>query len=114
MRYIGFLFIIDFIFFSTTNPSGGSSFTIILGCVLLAVTTYIVARLVLYAFGKAGGVSLAVQRRLSLAGALALTFLILMQSIGQLGTRDVLAIIPLAFTSYLYLSYVRKKETAHR
>jgi hypothetical protein len=109
LKIVTAFLIADIIFFCIFNPQNSSSFVTIVGCVLVSITIYIVTRMLLMVLGKATHITKAAQEHLSLSISLALTFLLLMQSIGQLGVRDLLAVIPLAIVVYFYLSYAAKR-----
>jgi hypothetical protein len=98
------LIIIDLCLFTATNAASVTSFMLIVGFVLLAVTLYY---LIYGLLSLAGfyGVAIKQKRR----PALYLTFLggglIALQSIGELSSRDIAVILPLAVLGYLYVSY---------
>ncbi len=106
------LLVVDLLFFTLTNPERLPSFAWIIGLVLLAATLYSLLYAVL---GVADwyGLPLGWHRR-RLAGMLVgLTCgLLALQSVGELSTRDILVVLPLALIAYLYSSYAGGKRPA--
>ena len=95
----------DIIFFNLVDPAV-SSFVIVVGCILLAATIYCLTLLSSDVIAMFVGTSARTRRRAALFVTAPLTFLILMQSIGQLSGRDVLAAVALTIIFYIYVSYV--------
>jgi hypothetical protein len=100
----------DLLFFATTDPRTASPPILIISCALTTVTVYLVCRLAMELVGKLFDLSTPTKKHAAVSITIALTFLILMQSIGQLSSRDILAVVPLAVVSYFYLSYVFRPE----
>ena len=100
---------VDGLFFGVLNPHSNNSFVIITGCIILAISLYVFCAAVLSIFARMGVVRRASTKRLSVFLALFLAFIILMQSIGQLGIRDMFAIVPFACVLYLYSTYISTK-----
>jgi hypothetical protein len=104
-RRIALLIMVDAIVFCLTDPQQVPSIALAGGFLLLAVTLYQVFLGLLQLanwYGLPGAVHRHRQARTltALAGGL-----IALQSIGELGSRDILVLLPLAFMAYLYMSY---------
>ena len=96
---------IDAVYFGVSNPEGASPLVIIVGGVLVLVTVYVLASVAVAAVSVFMPLKRTTQKRLVWLSSLILAFLILMQSIGQLGWRDVLAALPFFLVAYLYITY---------
>ncbi|HVV25419.1 MAG TPA: hypothetical protein VHC21_00055 [Candidatus Saccharimonadales bacterium] len=104
-RLIMLLLMVDTVVFGLTDPQQVPSFMLAGGFVLLAITLYQIILGLLRAanwYGLPGGAHRKRQAR-TLTGLIG--GLIALQSIGELGSRDVLVLLPLAFITYLYISY---------
>ena len=110
LRFLGALAALDELFFCLASPRTGNAFVIILGCILLSLTIYTAALLVARVLERRGLVTTRTAHRLALLLASFVVFLILLQSIGQLSARDVLAAIPLALVLYLYITYTSDRS----
>lgn len=100
---IAALIAIDAIYFSFFNPLTGNSFIIIGGCLLVGLSVYglwLTCAQVLVAWSI---LPVRHQRTFSVTASLLCLFLLLLQSIGQLSLRDLLASLPLAFILYMYI-----------
>jgi len=102
----------DGLFFGATNPYQLPSICIIVGFILIALSIYAAARLLLYVVGKYWQVPAARLRRLSVAAGVLGGLLLAMQSIGQLTPKDVIALVPIMALAYFYFSYNRKHTPA--
>jgi len=102
--------IVNMLFFGLFNPQASSPLIVILGCCLLVITIYLVS--VAFTELLSWGISLTkmTRRRVALFVTMLSTFLILMQSIGQLTLRDALAVLPLVLIAYLYITYSKTKQ----
>lgn len=107
---LGALFVFDGLFFSLINPVKAYAVVIIVGFVLLVITLYVLIDFVLAVSERIIPFSLYTKRRMALATTLVLSLLLALQSIGQLTTKDVLAVIPLAIVLSVYFSYMLKKR----
>src|ERR1017187_2554976 len=107
-RIIAPLLLIDVLFFSLINPTDSSSFIVISGCILVILTTYALVSAVTRLVAIFIPISVATQKRFTLFMSLLLVFMLLMQSIGQLSLRDLIAILPLLTVLYIYLTYNSK------
>src|SRR5450631_1359859 len=83
------LLVADIVFFSLINPLSSNSFMIIIGCLLTALTIYIVLRALTRLLAVFITMSQRTQRRFAIFMTLLLMFVLLMQSIGQLSIRDI-------------------------
>jgi hypothetical protein len=84
---------------------------IILGSLLTALTIYFILLALTRLLAVFFIMSKRTQRRFAIFITLILMFLLLMQSIGQLSLRDILAIVPLMVILYIYLTYISKPKT---
>jgi hypothetical protein len=99
------LLAVDGVIFGLTDPQQVPSFVLAGGFVLLMVTLYQLVLALLRAaswYGLPGGAHRRKQARV-LTGLM--SGLIALQSIGELGPRDVFVLLPLALIAYLYTSY---------
>jgi hypothetical protein len=104
------LLVIDGVIFGLTDPRQVPSFVLAGGFILLAVTLYQIVLALLHAagwYGLPGGAHRKRQARVltGLVGGL-----IALQSIGELGPRDILVLLPLALIAYLYISYSKPER----
>jgi hypothetical protein len=103
-RRLAGLLVIDGIVFGVTNTGSAPAHILILGFVALVATFYYLFYGLL---GFASLYGLAFKRKRRLAGYLTLWtgFLVALQSIGELNTRDVLVLLPLVAIGYAYSLY---------
>ena len=111
LRFILPLLLADIVFFSLIDPANSTSFMIILGSLLTALTIYFILLALTRLLAVFFIMSKRTQRRFAIFITLILMFLLLMQSIGQLSLRDILAIVPLMVILYIYLTYISKPKT---
>jgi len=102
-KFIGLL-VADCLVFSLTNARSVPSFMLIVGLILLLMTVYYLVYSLL-TFARLYGLSIRRKRRL--AGVLTglMSGLVALQSIGELNSRDVLVLLPLAVIGYAYSFY---------
>jgi hypothetical protein len=105
------LFAADGLFFSLINPNSVYSFVIVIGFLLLALTIYALIDFLLVLAERIVPFSLHTKKRIAFASTLVLSLLVAMQSIGQLTSKDILAMVPLVIVLSFYLSYVTRKKT---
>lgn len=103
------LLLLDGLVFGLSNPQHVPSFMLAAGFLLLVATFYQIILAVLAAadwYGLPGKAHRRRQARIltGVAGGL-----IALQSVGELGTRDILVAVPLALLVYLYISYGKGK-----
>ncbi|MGH7142022.1 MAG: hypothetical protein ACREF5_00900 [Candidatus Saccharimonadales bacterium] len=110
IRIIILLLVVDIFFFSLVNPVNSSSFMVIIGCLLVALTLYVIFRVLIKVFAAFVPVSGRSQRRFATFITILLVFLLLMQSIGQLSLHDAIAVVPLMVVLYVYLTYNSKDK----
>jgi hypothetical protein len=109
-QLIVLLFAVDGIIFGLTDPQQVPSIMLAGGFLLLAITLYQLLLGLLQAanwYGLPGSKHRKRQAR-TLTGLV--SGLIALQSIGELGSRDVLVLLPLAFVAYLYISYGKGQQ----
>ncbi len=105
------LFVVDIVFFSAVNPVKAYAVVIIVGYALLVLTLYVLIDFLLALGERIIPFSLSTKRRIAQASTLVLGLLIAMQSIGQLTTKDILAVIPLIIVLSIYFSYMFRNQT---
>lgn len=107
-RYCVPLFIIDLAFFGLTNPVHAHVWTLAVGGALAAVTIWATSLLFVRLLAHLLNISRHAQRLLG--GIITVTglYILGMQSLGQLNTRDALALVPLVAVFYFYVTYSRK------
>lgn len=96
----------DGLLFAGSDVAKVPSFIVMVGFLLLAVTLYYF----IYAgLGVTGvyGLKIRGRRQLALYLTMITAGLIALQSIGQLGQRDVTVLLPLAIIAYLYSAYAK-------
>lgn len=99
------LVVLDGLFFSLSDPVRVPSLLLAVGFVLMAVTLYQLVLGLLQAANWYGLPGSAHRRRQARTLTGLIGGLIALQSIGELGRRDVLVLLPLAVLAYLYMSY---------
>lgn len=95
---------VDVLFFSCVSPAS-NLFVVVVGCVLLALTAYALVSAGVSVASHLIPLTSSTRKRLKLFATVLVVFYILMQSIGQLSGRDILASLPLAAGTYFYLAY---------
>jgi hypothetical protein len=100
------LFVIDLIFFTSTNTTSDPSYLIIIGFFLVSLSFYCLTYIVLSLI-KFYGLPINRKRRLSWYITALFSSLIALQSIGQLSPKDVAVLMPLAVIGYLYTGYAK-------
>ena len=107
LRYFIALLIVDAMFFGLTDPAEVPSFALIIGFLLFTITLYQLIK-GLFVLGSWYGLRFnKQQKRFARIVTGVIAGLIALQSMGQLGQRDILVLIPLALVAYLYMSYGR-------
>ncbi len=98
------LLVVDGAVFSSTDARNVPSFMLIVGFIILVVNFYYLIRGLL-ALARLYGLS--VRRKYQLASSLTalIGFLMALQSIGELNSRDVIVLMPLVFIAYAYSFY---------
>lgn len=92
--------------FIGTDAAKASSFVIILSFILLITTIYYLIYCIL-GFLKLYGINIKHQKTISIYVTIASGILIALQSIGELGSRDIIVLLPLAILGYFYSSYAK-------
>lgn len=108
------LLVVDFLFFSTTHPARVNAAFLIVGFGLLIASLYVVVDKLLSVFKLYGLQFGKHQKRVAVFTTVVVGGLVGLQSMGELGLRDAIVAIPLAFVLYLYLSYGRPKPAPER
>lgn len=108
------LLTIDALLFGLTDPRQVPSLMLIVAFLLLVVTVYQLMLTLLLAADWYGLPGKAHRRRQARILTGVTGGLIALQSIGELGMRDILVVVPLALLAYLYISYGKGRVTAGR
>jgi hydrogenase/urease accessory protein HupE len=95
--------------FATTNPSRVPAFIVAVAFVLLSLTIYymiygLIGLLGLY------GLNVRRKRPLALYMTLIIGLLLALQSVDELGARDIFVMLPLALLGYFYSSYAKNDQ----
>lgn len=99
------LLAVDLIFFTRTDASKVAPIVLIAGFLLLVVTCYI-GIYGLLSFARLYGIPFHHKKRLAMFLSGVVGLLVALQSIGELSSRDVLVILPLAALAYAYGMYL--------
>ena len=110
LRKIILALVVDAGLFGGLNAQQASSLELMLGFIMLLVTSYYLAYGLVVAAGWYG-LKFRHRRRLAIYIASAAGVIVALQSIGELGTRDVAVIMGLGLLAYLYSSYGETKQT---
>lgn len=105
LKKLAAIILVDLLFFSMIDPRRGNMLVLIVACLLAYTSVYVVCRLGMWLFVKAFPISVATQKRVALAVTIGATFLLFMQSLGQLSSRDIFAVVPLTLVTYFYMAY---------
>lgn len=105
------LFVADCLVFSFVNPAKASAPWLIIGYILLGLTLLSLLNLAAMVLKTYGKHPYALGRRLFRYVGVVAIALIGLQSIGQLTTRDVVTLLPMALIAYIYFSYSKKATT---
>lgn len=114
---VSLLLIADLAVFCLTNTETTPSFMLILGFLLLSATVYWLIK-GLVRLARFYGIRFKRQKRITLVLTIVVSSLIALQSIGQLGLKDIVVGLIIAVIYYLYSSYakggniVANRETA--
>lgn len=99
---------LDIVFFNLTNPSTAPSGLLIVGFVLVALSLYVLLRLIL-AVASVYGVPMRERgRRPALFIGVGLAIVVALQSLGELSLRDVVVLLLLTVIAYVYTTYGRR------
>ena len=99
-----YLGLVDLLFFGLTDPSRVPSSYFIVAFILVAVTIYASAKGFCQLL-KWYGMPIKRQQRVALTFGGIASGLLALQSVGQLTTRDLAVLLPLAVLAYFYFSY---------
>ncbi len=104
------LIMADGLFFGLTDPLKLPSFMLFPAFVLLAASLYAAFGMTL-SVSNVHGPPPKTRRRIAAAFAVLLAGLIALQTIGELGARDIIILVPLAILASMYTSYNREQRT---
>lgn len=103
-RFLGLL-AADVMMFSLTDAANVPSYGLIAGFILLSLTVYMLIHGFISALGFLYGLNIgSVRRKRRLAGSCTglISFVVALQSIGELSPRDIAVLLPLVILAYLY------------
>ncbi len=100
------LITVDFIFFGSTSATKVTSYLVIVGFVLWALSVYAIIYYALVVI-KMYGLPIKNKRRLTSYLTILFSGFFALQSIGELSTKDILVIMPIAIIGYAYINYFR-------
>jgi hypothetical protein len=106
LKRLAAFFALDAVLFGASNPASAPSWLIFIGFIAFCVSLYYL----IYALISASalyGISVQRKRALSLYATLFIGVILALQSVGQLGPRDILVGMPLAVIGWFYNSYAR-------
>lgn len=105
-RRLAALLAADGLFFSLTNSTSVPSILIIAGFLLLMATLY---QLIYAVMGllRVYGLPIKQKRRVTAYMTAIIGFLVALQSIGELASKDILVLAPLAAIGYMYNAYAK-------
>jgi hypothetical protein len=104
------LLVADGLFFSLTNPNAVPSGVLIVGFILVALSLYVLLRLILTALDFYGLPVNQHSKRIALVLGLSGSLAIALQSLGELTARDILVLSLLSAIAYVYVSYGRGRQ----
>ena len=101
------LIVADLLFFGTTNPANVPSYMLVVGFLLFTATFYYFV-LGILRLGKWYGLGFSKKQvRMARIITAVVAGIVALQSTGQLSSREIYVLIPLAMIAYVYMSYVR-------
>lgn len=100
------LLALDILLFTATNATTAPSFVAIVGFLLLVTTVYYIIH-GLAGIGRIYGLPMRHRKSLAVYLTIVTGLIIALQSIGELGSHDILVILPLALVGYLYSVYAK-------
>lgn len=109
-RRLGGLIVLDTLLFGASNATEAPTWLIMLGFLALCVTSYYVVYAVIKGLAIYG-LTLRRKKTLSLYITLVLALLIALQSVGELGSRDIVVLLPLSLIGYFYNTYAKAGRT---
>ena len=106
------LLVVDALFFGLSDPKKVPSLMLMAGYLLVVATLYFAVKGVLVLLSWYGLPTMRHKRRLTLSLTIVIGIFVALQSLGELGTRDVLVLVPFTWLSYLYFAYNRAPKNA--
>jgi hypothetical protein len=106
------LLAVDGLFFGLTDPQNVPSWLLMAGFLLFVSTIYYFVKAVLVVLSWYGLPTLRHKRRLTLSLTIVIGIFLALQSLGELGSRDVIVMVPFTWLSYLYFAYNRSPKSA--
>jgi hypothetical protein len=102
----------DLVVFGATDPHNAPSMVLFAGFLLLATSFYVLLLSALKLFAWYGVSPGRHRKRFIRLSAGVFSGLVALQSIGELSSRDVLVLLPLAIIAYIYVSYGQSQPSA--
>ena len=106
------LLMIDSLFFGLTDPKNVPSWLLMVGFLLSLATLYQIVKGGLVALSWYGLPTRRHSRRLTMSITLVSAIFLALQSLGELGPRDIVVMLPFTWLTYLYFTYGRAKTQA--
>lgn len=100
------LIMVDALFFGLSDPDKTPSFLLIVGFILFVATFYYLASC-LASLAGLYGLKLKHKKPLTIYLTVIVGILVALQSVGELGARDIWVLLPLAILGYFYSSYAK-------
>src|SRR3954466_12378461 len=94
------LLTLDGLFFGLTDPKNVPSWLLMAGFLLFVSTVYYLVKAALVVLSWYGLPTLRHKRRLTLSLTIVIGIFIALQSLGELGSRDVIVMLPFTWLSY--------------
>lgn len=108
------LFLADGLYFALTNPRQGHTAVVIAGAALAILTIYAAAWVTARLLGMVFSLAPRSERVIAAVLGTPIMYGLLMQSIGQLNAKDILAVVPLALVGYFYFAYGRNQQATDK
>jgi hypothetical protein len=98
------LLIIDIIFYTSSDAQNVSSLILMIGFILVLISTYYICRAILGTIALYG-IKFKRPTYLSFYASIVLGSLLALQSVGELSPHDIVVLLPIGILAYLYSSY---------
>jgi hypothetical protein len=106
------LLTLDGLFFGLSDPKNVPSWLLMAGFLLFVGTIYYLVKAILVVLSWYGLPTLRHKQRLAVSLTIVIGIFIALQSLGELGSRDVIVMVPFTWLSYLYFAYNRSSKPA--
>lgn len=110
--WFAILIIGDAVFFTQLNPLSSPSPLLFVAFLLLAANVYLLVRLIFVAWQAITGKPVRSAKRIATISCGLVVVLLALQSVGQLTTRDGVALVILGLVAVFYMSYLKTRRAA--